>query len=434
MDSLLANYASSDDEAEETLPTDAAAAPAGRPEEARAKPPAAASGVIFSSLPQPKSAPLFSSLPAPKSGPIFSSAIPPPKSSSSSASSGNPKRVVQFRPPPIRQPTGDSSDEEDDAEKRRPSETQARPPLSAGTGPVSSFLPPPKHSLGLGAGAARRSVIDTAAPERSNPSAAVPWTSAVNALAPERPDASAADDDDSDESSDEEEMPVPEEQEEQQGFDSEAGQQQQQQQSYDAGVGSSNGHEGYAWDPSYYANYGANYGWDPSGNVEYGTGAQYVAYGGEQSGGYGNTYGGEHGDGYGHSMAVPYAGDYAGGYEHNVAAMAAPPIQEPLLPPEVGRIGGKRGRNDKPAEILEVNQAELMKNRPKEDKSKLTGMAFGPSYQPAPSAKGKPSKLQKRKHQIGSLFYDMKQKEMELAERRSKGFLTKAETQAKYGW
>ncbi|KAG8069954.1 hypothetical protein GUJ93_ZPchr0006g43388 [Zizania palustris] len=414
MDSLLANYASSDDEAEETLHIAAAPAPAGRPEEARAKPTAAVSGVIFSSLPQPKSAPLFSSLPAPKSGPVFSSAIPPPKSSSS-ASSGNPKRIVQFRPPPIRQPTGDSSDEEDDAEERRPSETQARPHLSAGTGPVSSFLPPPKHSLGFGAGAARRSAIDTAARERSNPGAAVPTTSAVNTLAPERSDASAADDDDSDESTDEEEMPVPEEQEEQQGFDSEAGQQQQPQQSYDAGAGSSNGHEGYAWDPSYYANYGANYGWDPSGNAEYGTGAQYVAYGGEQSSGYGNTYGGEHGDGYGHSMA-------------------APPIQEPLLPPEVGRIGGKRGRNDKPAEILEVNQAELMKNRPKEDKSKLTGMAFGPSYQPAPSAKGKPSKLQKRKHQIGSLFYDMKQKEMELAERRSKGFLTKAETQAKYGW
>jgi proline-rich protein PRCC len=50
------------------------------------------------------------------------------------------------------------------------------------------------------------------------------------------------------------------------------------------------------------------------------------------------------------------------------------------------------------------------------------------------STKGKPSKLHKRKHQIGSLYFDMRQKETELAERRSKGFLTKAETQAKYGW
>lgn len=52
----------------------------------------------------------------------------------------------------------------------------------------------------------------------------------------------------------------------------------------------------------------------------------------------------------------------------------------------------------------------------------------------ASSGKGKPSKLHKRKHQIGSLYHDMRQKEMELAERRSRGLLTKKETQAKYGW
>uniref|UniRef100_A0A0D9VCU0 Proline-rich protein PRCC n=1 Tax=Leersia perrieri TaxID=77586 RepID=A0A0D9VCU0_9ORYZ len=431
MDSLLASYASSDDDADETLPTPAASVPAAAA--------AATSGGIFSSLPQPKSAPLFSTLPAPKSGPVFS-AIPPPKSSSGA----NPKRVVQFRPPPIRQPTGESSDEEDDADdagKRRPSEAEPRPSVFAGSG-ISSFLPPPKHSLGLGSGAARRSsAIDTAAaaPERSNfgavggPSS----NSAVNAVAAERADTSSADndDDESNESDGEDGMALPDEQQEQQQeFGSEAGEQQHQQQSYDAGAGSSNGQEGYAWDPNYYANYGASYGRDPSGNVDYGTGAQYAEYGGEHGGVYGNSYGGEHTDGYGHLTGVSYGGGYTGGYEHNAAAMTAPPIQEPLLPPEVGRIGGKRGRSGMPAEILEVNQAELMKNRPREDKSKLTGMAFGPSYQPAPSAKGKPSKLHKRKHQIGSLFFDMKQKEMELAERRSKGFLTKAETQAKYGW
>ncbi|GKE57477.1 proline-rich protein PRCC [Tanacetum coccineum] len=53
---------------------------------------------------------------------------------------------------------------------------------------------------------------------------------------------------------------------------------------------------------------------------------------------------------------------------------------------------------------------------------------------PTSSTKGKPTKLHKRKHQIGSLYFDMRSKEMELAERRSKGFLTKAETHAKYGW
>ncbi|MCE3049950.1 hypothetical protein HAX54_046193 [Datura stramonium] len=49
------------------------------------------------------------------------------------------------------------------------------------------------------------------------------------------------------------------------------------------------------------------------------------------------------------------------------------------------------------------------------------------------SSKAKPSKLLKRKHQIGTLYFDMKQKEMELAERRAKGMLTKAQTQGKYG-
>ncbi|KAE9602443.1 putative proline-rich protein PRCC [Lupinus albus] len=95
--------------------------------------------------------------------------------------------------------------------------------------------------------------------------------------------------------------------------------------------------------------------------------------------------------------------------------------------------GKKRGRNEIPIEVIEVKQEELIKNRPREDQVKLTGVAFGPSYQPV-SAKGKPTKLHKRKHQISSLYFDMKQNEMQLAERRAKGMLTKAETQAKYGW
>ncbi|OEL26373.1 hypothetical protein BAE44_0012606 [Dichanthelium oligosanthes] len=458
MDSLLASYASSDDDADEAPPAPAAGAkpstasssggifsslpqpksaslfsslpaPKSAPTptaawggDAGAKPPTASSGGggggIFSSLPQPKSSALFSTLPAPKSapGPTFSS-IPAPKSS------GNPKRVVQYRPQPIRQPTGDSSDdEEDDAKKRRATGAEARlPPVSAGSGPVSSFLPPPKHSLGLGSGggaSARRSAIDTAQPERSNLGAAVASASVANTGVPERPDTGASDDEDLEDSGSEEDIPLPEAQdegqEEQQVFDAGAGGQQQQ--GYDAGAGSTSGYEAYAWDPNYYAQYSENYGWDPSANANYVAGAEYAAYGGEQSGGYVHSHGGEHG----------------GGYEHVAAASYG--VQEPVLPPEMGRIGGKRGRNDMPAQILEVNQAELMKNRPKQDTSKLTGLAFGPSYQPAPSAKGKPSKLHKRKHQIGSLYFDMKSKEMELAERRSKGILTKAETQAKYGW
>jgi len=46
----------------------------------------------------------------------------------------------------------------------------------------------------------------------------------------------------------------------------------------------------------------------------------------------------------------------------------------------------------------------------------------------------KPNKLQKRKHQINSLAFDVKEKATELAQRRSSGNLTKQQTQAKYGW
>ncbi|KAF6165706.1 hypothetical protein GIB67_012603 [Kingdonia uniflora] len=42
---------------------------------------------------------------------------------------------------------------------------------------------------------------------------------------------------------------------------------------------------------------------------------------------------------------------------------------------------GKRRKDVIPDDIVEVKQDELMKNRSKEDHAKLTGIAFGPSYQ-----------------------------------------------------
>jgi proline-rich protein PRCC len=45
-----------------------------------------------------------------------------------------------------------------------------------------------------------------------------------------------------------------------------------------------------------------------------------------------------------------------------------------------------------------------------------------------------PSRMQKRKHQINSLAADCAAKRSELEQRRSQGFQTKAQTQAKYGW
>ncbi|KAL0436673.1 UNVERIFIED_CONTAM: hypothetical protein Sradi_0375200 [Sesamum radiatum] len=159
MDSLLANYGSSDEEEREEQP------PPEKPvklengggvekdaeflSESSAK-----RGGIFSSLPPPKSS-LFNSLPPPKSqsfhnpkpqskfehqrdadehdeqivesskpkssssSSLFAS-LPPPKSSSSSSSSAS-KRVVQFRPPTIAKPhsgTFDDEDEDDDEGER----------------------------------------------------------------------------------------------------------------------------------------------------------------------------------------------------------------------------------------------------------------------------------------------------------------------------
>jgi hypothetical protein len=104
---------------------------------------------------------------------------------------------------------------------------------------------------------------------------------------------------------------------------------------------------------------------------------------------------------------------------------------------QVLRAERRRGKEDKrpPPSVIEVRQADLTGGpKLREDQLRTTGIAFGPSYQPAATNKDKPSKLHRRKHQIGSLFYEMKQKEMELVDRRAKGHLSKAETQAKYGW
>lgn len=157
----------------------------------------------------------------------------------------------------------------------------------------------------------------------------------------------------------------------------------------------------------YYENY--NSGFDQSGD-----GSSYGGY--ESYGSYGEY--GQH-----------YGNNWDGGSA--AAAAAVPEVSGAVQSGFGGK--GKRGRSEIPTEIVEVKQDELIKNRPREDQVKATGIAFGPSYQPV-STKGKPSKVHKRKHQISSLYYDMRQKEMELAERRAKGFLTKAETQAKYGW
>ncbi|KAL1218371.1 hypothetical protein V5N11_028079 [Cardamine amara subsp. amara] len=140
--------------------------------------------------------------------------------------------------------------------------------------------------------------------------------------------------------------------------------------------------------------------------------------------------------GYGGYETNPSFGSSYGGNTWNGCEFEATTgLPEAVVAMDSGARRGRRGRNDIPTKIIEVKQDELMKNRPRVDQVKSTGIAFGPAYQPeSSSSKGKVSKLHKRKHQITALFMDMKHKETELAERRSRGLLTKAETQAKYGW
>lgn len=376
MDSLLANYASSDEEEEQQKQQQSQSKPVSFSSASSTK----AASSLFSSLPQPKSSPFFSSIPQPKQqqqhqthrnpipkiltpndfddhdeeekeskkptsnsnkpSSIFSS-LPLPKSQPSSQQTLNPlekttKRVVQFKPPPPIQLSNfsdDDDEEEDDEEKERKKRKQAE--FLKQSSSVKSFLssiPAPKSSTTLGAGhsslgSGRRSIIDTEAPASNSvvfgaENEAAAGQDAVNYV------------------------------------------------NYD--VGSDQNVDGYAnCDQSVenYANYEA--GSDPSyvnyvsyqtridQNVHSGDASSYVNYGGYSS-----------------------YGDYNGYGDHGQYGATTTMVQEPAVVAEsVVRMQGKRGRKEIPTEIVEVKQDELMKNRPREEKAKLTGIAFGPTYQ-----------------------------------------------------
>ncbi|RVW16193.1 hypothetical protein CK203_074314 [Vitis vinifera] len=76
-------------------------------------------------------------------------------------------------------------------------------------------------------------------------------------------------------------------------------------------------------------------------------------------------------------------GNYGGygHYENNWGDGSAAALPEVAGTESAVRVPGKRGRTEVPVEIVEVKQDELIKNRPREDQVKLTGIAFGPSYQ-----------------------------------------------------
>ncbi|KAF9679836.1 hypothetical protein SADUNF_Sadunf06G0056400 [Salix dunnii] len=400
---LIASYASSDEE-EKDQPQPwhpPPASPPGKPS-------------LFSSLPQPKSSPsLFSSLPQPQQEPtsktqvilqnnnlrianskeedkrltfksttsLFSS-LPQPKTetlqqptSNLTPSESNPKRVVQFKPPINRPSILDEEDEEEEEEKER-KRKKIESLLQSDSSSVKGFLssiPAPRNSSTLGVGSLGSGSGRRSVIENEGP------TSSSGGVGAE------------DES----------------GVD----------QSSEGYVNYDGGYVGFDHNGGDNVNYGSyESGADQSvGQNFVGVGADGVSYGGYESyGGYGDS--------------GQYGGNWDAGSVAAVAETGGGGAAETAV-----RMMGKRRRNEIPTEIIEVKQDELIKNRPREDQVKSTGIAFGPAYQPA-SSKGKPSKLHKRKHQIGTLYFDMKQKETELAERRSKGFLTKAETHAKYGW
>ncbi|KAL0902833.1 hypothetical protein M5K25_028500 [Dendrobium thyrsiflorum] len=429
MDSLLANYASSDDDGEAEEVSRAIPRPKLSSLSNALPPPKSSS--FFSSLPPPRisnssspssSSSLFASLPPPKSqlpnhslndykreddggkppnqpqsSSIFST-LPPPKTSSSStfsslpapkSLSGNssnkpssdPKRVVHFTLP-LNPSILKSLDPDDDEEEEKGRKVRKDTSSSSTPKALSSMLPAPKNSLCIAPapsfGASRRSSLQT-----DDPSANCPQGSKT-----EHEVGSFA-------------------------SYSEYGAEQGMAVGYEA-CGSYSAEQGF----NDYENYKNDDGNWSSGVVNPAavssvdaTYASPARIGWEQ----------ENANSFGYRS-------YMDGWSNVSSGATTSEI------PDIGRIAGKRGRTDIPTEIVEVKQDELMKNRPRDDQIKSTGIAFGPAYQAAPSGKGKPSKLHKRKHQIGSLYYDLKQKEMELAERRSKGLLTKAETQAKYGW
>ncbi|XP_010548648.1 PREDICTED: uncharacterized protein LOC104820009 [Tarenaya hassleriana] len=402
MESLVANYASSDEEEER------------KPKEERftgkfPKPSASSSSSFFSALPQPRNPKTSSdgdldSYSGKGKSSSFLSSLPPPKSlksqQSCSASSNSvpapPKRVVQIRlPVNPRLSNLDDEDEEDEDDKKRKKRRQMESAASHDSS-VKSFLsamPAPKSSATLGvlpsSGSGRRSIIETEAP----------------LMAESGSDHNASSHEDH------------------QSFNTNSGTNyanygsgmDQSAQSYASGM--DNYYGGY--DPNVSASGDASgyAGYDPNASAS----GDASGYGG--IGGYDGSYGGNagYGDQYGNTWAGGSGFDPTTGLPESVGAIDS----------AVKRA--RRGKKDMPPQIVEVKQDELMKNRPREDQVKSTGIAFGPAYQPAPS-KGKPTKLHKRKHQITALYFDMKQKEMELAERRSRGLLTKAETQAKYGW
>lgn len=98
------------------------------------------------------------------------------------------------------------------------------------------------------------------------------------------------------------------------------------------------------------------------------------------------------------------------------------------------RLGRKAG---KAPTIVNVTQEKLKYVAPSASATANAATnAFGPQYQAElrREAGEKGTKNARRKHQIGTLYHNMKMAEVEAVQAGSKTFKSKAETAAKYGW
>ncbi|XP_038701140.1 uncharacterized protein LOC119997967 isoform X2 [Tripterygium wilfordii] len=325
MESLVANYDSSDEEDE-------------------AKQPSSDSNYraysLFSALPkpaQPTNAPLSDDEEIRKSdkrkpSSLFSF-LPKPKSQDSEESVSNPspsepkpKRVVQFKPPMIPSSAKFTNFEEDEDEEDENLKQRKRRQEPVQTLSVKSFLsniPAPRNSTTLGAlpsalGSGRRAMVETEA---------VDLTSHESVM------------------------------------DQSVGNQVNYGNQDDVGHQNEGNYMNHAttYDESYI-----------SSTDQYSGNGEASSYWGHESYGSYGSYG-NHAD--------------SGQYENNwVDGSIAMVTQATGVSETAVLVPGKRRKNEVPTEMVEVKQDELMKNRPRADQVKLTGIAFGPSYQLSYSA------------------------------------------------
>ncbi|GAQ91514.1 hypothetical protein KFL_007980060 [Klebsormidium nitens] len=333
-----------------------------------------------------------------------------------------PKRgVVQFRPPIDTSYLTKADDRDEDTwqppkKKGRTAEVADEAPAEKKPTKSSfaSFLPPPKNSLGagniLGGGAVggRKMAMDTSIGSESldegpriqlDPIEKSTLTgAAVNGSAPVREDGVSGN-----------------------GGLAKAG-------TEELGYPASEGHTQAGYGAAAESSYASNGAGLPPTFEQPG-----VSFGYQQPYQAGTSY-----DPYGQSYVAPQYGG-ANTWQPDGppgGGVAAPPVDllTAKLMEEEARAMRRGGGRASGAQVVEVKQADITPGTYRRE-DMLKTSTFGPQAQPVSSAKDAgPGKMERRKHQISSLYADMKKKEMEMVDSRATGMQTKAQTKGKYGW